>query len=322
MQDEPARRVLLIGSTGYLGSAMRRTLRARGEHTVSVSRGVDPSAAPGDVHLRGDILDRPFIEQAVTMAAPDCVFLVAGATPARVTDPEEMLRVNVMGTATVLNALRAVAPEATLVIVGSGAVYGGGSDGPIEESAAYNPAGAYAASKAAQELVAMGTAAAHGLTVVRARVFNTVGPGESTGTLCSAVARQVAAAELALAEPVIDVGPLHTARDFVDGRDVADACLLLGSRGRPGEAYNVCRGRAVPVRDVVAELTGMSRVPVVIRPREPGAGGAAGVLTQCGAFDKIHEHTGWTPRYSLTQSLADLLDWWRARMAAESGTRT
>src|SRR5206468_12159644 len=107
-------------------------------------------------------------------------------------------------------------------------------------------------------------ARAHGLDVVRTRSFGHTGPGQAPSFVVPSFARQIAAIERGGVEPVLRVGNLEVARDLTDVRDVARAYALLLERGRTGEAYNVCRGEAVRLTDVVRMLAARARVRVRI----------------------------------------------------------
>ena len=82
-------------------------------------------------------------------------------------------------TLNVLDAVRAGAPDAVVVAVASGEVYGSPPVLPVEERAALRPQNPYAVSKASADLLAGFYADAHGLRVVRARAFNHAGPGQA-----------------------------------------------------------------------------------------------------------------------------------------------
>ena len=78
-------------------------------------------------------------------------------------------------------------------------------------------------------------------------------------------------------------------------------------RGRAGEAYNISAGCAVPVGDILRKLAAIAGVapeletdPSRYRPtdRQPM------ILA-----DKLRRDTGWSPRYTLDQSLADIYAW-------------
>jgi GDP-4-dehydro-6-deoxy-D-mannose reductase len=97
-------------------------------------------------------------------------------------------------------------------------------------------------------------------------------------------------------------------------RDVVRAYRLLAERGVPGEAYNVCSGRAIAVRALADLLIASSGRPmrVVLDPERLRP---VDVPVLCGDNTKLRRDTGWTPEIPLEQTLADILDWWRKELA-------
>ncbi|MFP5328186.1 MAG: GDP-mannose 4,6-dehydratase, partial [Acidimicrobiia bacterium] len=113
----------------------------------------------------------------------------------------------------------------------------------------------------------------------------------------------------------IAVGNLDPERDFTDVRDVVRAYRLLVEKGDPGEAYNICSGRAVPVREIarrIIELSGagldLYEDPELLRPVE--------VPVLRGANERLRVATGWAPEVPLDSTLFDSLLWWRSQLVA------
>lgn len=155
--------------------------------------------------------------------------------------------------------------------------------------------------------------------VVIARPFPHTGPGQSEDFVCSDWARQVALIEKGDRAPILKVGNLDLRRDFSDVRDVVRADLLLMRKGRRGLVYNICSGRAIALREIldffVREASANASISVEVdaaklrkidRPLEVGSP------------KKIAAETGWLPRIPFDQTLRDLLDYWRQKLARRS----
>jgi GDP-4-dehydro-6-deoxy-D-mannose reductase len=161
----------------------------------------------------------------------------------------------------------------------------------------------------------VGARDAYDLRVVRARAFNHAGPGQEPRYAISAFARQLAAGLEAGANPVeIVTGSPDTRRDYTDVRDVVRAYRLLAGAGVTG-AYNVCSGRALSARELVAALGEAMRVPVhqVVDAARVRAHEVAEVR---GSPARLHALTGWQPDIPLARTLADTVAWWRERLRA------
>ena len=296
-------RVLVTGAAGFVGSHLHDVLAADGAEIRGPSRAelelLDPAATRG----------------AVRDARPDAVFhLAALASVGRSwDDPAQTIDKNTRATLNLLEAVRAEAPEAVVVVAGSGEEYGPVPEErlPVAETEPLRPQNPYAVSKAAAGLVAGFYADAHGLRIVRTRAFNHAGPGQSDAYVVSAFARQIAAAERAgRSELVLETGSLDPRRDFCDVRDVVRAYALLAERGEPG-IFNVCSGVSVPVRDILAGLARSTDVAVEQRT-DPARLRTHEVMDIRGSHERLTEATGWQPVVGLGTTLADTLDWWRA----------
>jgi GDP-4-dehydro-6-deoxy-D-mannose reductase len=208
-----------------------------------------------------------------------------------------------------------------VLVVGSAEQYGNVSEAalPVRETQPFDPASPYAVSKVAQEFLARQYARAHGLDVVLTRSFNHSGPGQSPDFVLASFARQIAAAEAGLREPVLNVGNLDVERDFLDVRDVARAYAQLLEHGDSGQAYNVCSGRSYKLRDLVDIYVASSSLEVRV-VADPSRMRPADLPVLRGDPSKLQTATGWKPGRKIRQTLSDVLNDWRRRIAAHGAT--
>ena len=294
-------RVLVTGATGFVGCHLVAHLAAAGDQViVSEAEITEPEALEADFGQ----CQLDAVYHLAAQADVQASFTAAAAT----------LRVNVEGTFNVLDAARR-AGAGRVVVVSSADVYGRLEPAglPVDETAPMRPVTPYGASKAAAEMVCVQAGAGRGLDVVRARAFNHLGPGQSDRFVAAALAARIAANERSGAE-VVQVGNLQTRRDFTDVRDVVRAYRLLAEHGADGEAYNVCSGTALGVRELAEALIARARIPMrmvaddeLLRPVD--------VTEVRGDASKLRAATGWRPEVSLDQTLGDLLDYWRCKTA-------
>jgi GDP-4-dehydro-6-deoxy-D-mannose reductase len=280
-----------------------------GRHLLAL---LSDAIAPSRAEL--DLLDAGDVRAAVRDAAPATVFhLAAQASVGRSWEaPVETLTENVAMTANLLEAVRLHAPEAAVVVAGSGEVYGPPERLPVDEDAPLRPQNPYAVSKAACDLLAGQYADAFGMRVVRMRPFNHAGPGQSDEYVVGTLTRQVAEAELAgRDEALLRTGNPDSARDFTDVRDVVRAYVAAASLD--GGAFNVASGRTVTVRQLIELLRSASRLPVR-HEVDPARVRAHDVPEVRGSAARLREATGWEPEIPLEQTVADAVDGWRARL--------
>ncbi|MBN1139907.1 MAG: GDP-mannose 4,6-dehydratase [Anaerolineae bacterium] len=307
---------LVTGIAGFCGRHLAAELSAAGYLVIGLDR--VPVQLPGaDMHLV-DLTEIKRVVAILTQVRPDLLFHLAALTDPRL-PYEELHHVNALGTLSLLGAARQTCPEVRVLITGTSAVYGRvpASRLPISEDQPFYPTSTYAVSKVAQEMIAYQHFAAHGLAVIRSRAFNLTGPGESPGFVTSAFAHQIAEIEAGQRAPIVHVGNLDTVRDFVDVRDAVRAYRLLAEQGEPGAVYNVCSGRGVPIRALLDALLELARVPGIAVEPDRARLQPADVPISVGDGTYLRTQTGWTPTYTIEQTLRDVLSYWREHVKRE-----
>lgn len=306
------RTLLLIGGGGFLGAHLAATAAAAGLRTVAPPRGGSSATPPCD------LLDPASLATCLEAVRPDLVVNAAGAASVGQSweRPAETFAVNATGVLNLLEAVAGQAGQAHVLCLSSADVYGMREEGelPLGEGLEPRPVTPYGASKAAMEVICGQYARARGLRIAVARVFNLIGPGQSPRFVAPGFARRIAAAERGGAAVELALGNSAALRDFGDVRDGARALIELSRQERTG-AYNLCSGEGRTIAQLVEELSGQARVPVTLR-REPGLERPADPPALVGDPRRLREATGFAPRIPLAQTLADLLDEWRARPAS------
>jgi GDP-4-dehydro-6-deoxy-D-mannose reductase len=315
------RRALVTGGAGFVAQWLERALLEAGWEVVGAGLSVPPAGSVlAETELRSvqwvemDVRRQSDVRQAVETARPDAVFHLAGVAfvPAAEADPAETYEVNVLGAVRLLEAIGRCrergALDPVVLVVGSGEQYGrhGPADLPLVETAELTPLTVYAASKVAQEVVALQTARSTGLRVIATRSFNHAGPGQAPHFLLPALVGRARDA-LAARRRAIPMGNREPVRDYLHVADVAEAYLALAERGAPGEVYNVCSGRGVSVGELAESVLQRMGVradittdPALVRPVDLPA--------LVGSADKLRRVTGWAPRRTLEDIIDDLVN--------------
>ncbi len=226
----------------------------------------------------------------------------------RIKDYTGAFKNNIVGTSNLLESLRKNCPEAKVLIAGSSREYGviSPEECPVREDRVLKPDSAYAKSKAEQFFIGQQYFHDFGMKVYYARIFYLTGPGQSDRFVCSSIARQAVLLKKKLI-PKIAVGNLSIKKDFLDIRDVVSALHLIIEKGKPGEAYNVCSGRAYSIEEIFRIITKLAEVdnmdffvdPALVREDE------SPVII--GDNSKVSKETDWKPVVSIEKSLEDLL---------------
>jgi GDP-4-dehydro-6-deoxy-D-mannose reductase len=297
-------RVLMTGADGFVGRHLTEHLEASGD----VVSGFDRAQV--------DVRDEAATRSAIRAATPDVVFhLAAQSNVARsFQDPVGTFSVNALGTVALLEAVRAEAPGARVLVSSSAEVYGtaGADELPFEEGSELRPSSPYAASKVAQEVCALQYHRSFGLDACVVRSFNMIGPGQSTAFALPAFASQlarVAGGE----EPVLRVGNLSAERDLTDVRDAVRAYRLIAAKGEPGAVYNVCTGAAVRMRDALDLLIEESGLDVRVEI-DPERLRPVDIPRIVGSYARLRSGTSWSPEIALRRTLADIYAFERSRV--------
>ncbi|CAN5374775.1 GDP-mannose 4,6-dehydratase [soil metagenome] len=307
-------RILLTGGNGFIGGHMAEALLAEGGHTLTgLSRTPDWPAplkhlAPSiPLHL-GELADTAGLTTLLGTLKPDWIFHFAGYANTAKSFKEADLcwKDNLDGTRSLYDAVIKSGTSPRILFVSTGLIYG---DGELcSETTELRPASPYAASKAAADVMSF-QYAKQGLHVIRVRLFNQIGPRQSADYSIANFARQIAAVE-AGKQSVIETGDLSAKRDITDVRDIVTAFRLLMEKGVAGEAYNAGRGETYQIQHALDKLIALAKVPVEVKVKLDPNRKADTVMTRADTT-KLKATTGWQPKYSLEESLRDILEYWR-----------
>lgn len=316
------KKILITGISGFAGSHLAEYLLFHDSSSQIIGTYLSESSASklGKIStsitlVRIDLQDQQQVRDLITAEKPDVLYhLAALASPAEsFKHPKETLLTNVVMELHLLESLRlADLRETRVLIVGSGETYGAVKQNqlPINEETPFSPASPYAVSKITQEYLSMQYARSYGLSLFRVRPFNHIGPRQTPFFVVASFAKKIAEIEKGKEEPVLLVGNLETKRDFTDVRDIVRAYSLVTKKGTVGDVYNVGSGKSYQISEILDKLLGFARVPITVKTDD--------ALLRPGDIPelvcdntKIKEATGWEPKISLDQTLADTLDYWR-----------
>lgn len=319
-------KALVTGAAGFVGRHLAAALAAEGAEVLGLdaaapagSGAADGGTADVPPVLRCDLRDAPALLRETERFGPQVVFHLAGQSSAARSfeDPRGTFEANVMGTLGLLEAVRRGSPRARVVVVGSGEEYGLRSpdEMPLGEDSPVEPANPYAASKAAQNLLARQYHRAWGVDVVVTRSFSHTGPGQRDTFVLPSFARQCAEISAGRREAVIRTGNLEVTRDYLDVRDVVRAYIALARAGTSGAVYNVCSGEGLNLAEALRTLTALAgggiqveTDPALLRPVD------APVLV--GDNRRLRGDCNWQPLIAPGRMLEDLYTWWLERAGA------
>ncbi len=312
--------VLITGATGFVGSHLVEYLERETDWELAgISRTLRHAGNLQRLSSRlrlstADLNEPASIESAIAAVRPDGIIHLAGQPlePISWLDPAATFRINVIGLLNLIQATLKCDLRPRIVLGGSALMYGLVKDeeNPINESQLPRPASPYAVSKLAADYTGYQYFLSHHLPIVRLRPFNQLGPRQSPDFAVAAFAQQIAEIEAGKREPILRVGNLAAARDFLDVRDAAAAYRAALERGEAGEAYNVGSGEAHTMDFILHKLLELSSATIGVERDEARFRPVDLPRIVCDA-GKFRRATGWQPSIPLERSLFDTLQYWR-----------
>lgn len=308
-------KALIIGGAGFVGGYLIRELTQAGWEVHATHLPSEKIESSGCTAHVLDILDQNAVSAALEEIRPDIVYHLAAQSSVALSwkKPQLTADINIKGTINVLEAARASENSSMrIILIGSGEEYGFIRSGacPISEEEPLKPGNIYAATKACQGMLGEIYCRAYKMNIVMVRAFNHSGPGQLPMFVISDFCRQIAEIEAGLRTPEMSVGNLSAMRDFTDVRDVVRAYRLLGEKGVSGKTYNIGRGKAVPVQEILDTAISMAECPVAVK-QDPARMRASDIPLIEPDVSRIFSDTGWKAEISMEQTIRDTLDYWR-----------
>jgi UDP-glucose 4-epimerase len=299
-------RMLVTGGAGFIGSNVVDALLDSGHDVAIVDdlstgrrQNLRDALRRGAVLHEADVSDAAAMHELMAAARPEAVAHLAAQIDVRrsVADPAHDARINVAGTAAVLEAARAADARRVVLASTGGALYGDAATIPTSEDAPVAPMAPYGTGKYAAEGYMALYERLHGLSTLSLRLANVYGPRQDPLGEAGVVALFCAAAREG--RPVTVYGDGLQTRDFVYVGDVA-AAFAAALSSDAGGALNVGSGAETSVLDLAALLG----VETGLAPPRLGE-----VRRSCLDPARVGEALSWRARTSLRDGLARTLDW-------------
>lgn len=307
------RSILVTGAGGFVGSYLLPRLRAAiaDDATITACVREKGRTLEGVTTAQVDIARADEVEQLVADTRPDLlIHLAALASVGQSATAAAMTwQVNVGGTLNLAAALRAQRPDCTVLFGSSVEVYGASfNHGVVDEDTPPAPLSPYARSKQAAEWV-LGDVLSQSNQLIVARPCNHSGPGQTEDFVLPAFAAQIAAIEAGRQSPVMRVGNLDAARDFLDVRDVVDAylALLAATSTLPSRAiFNIASGKPRTIASMLDRLMALSNTPIAVEQDSARLRPSDVPITRIDA-SRLRTTIGWRPARDIDGMIADLL---------------
>ncbi|MHB8590013.1 MAG: NAD-dependent epimerase/dehydratase family protein [Candidatus Dormibacteraceae bacterium] len=299
-------RMLVTGASGFVGSHVVRALVAEGHEVTALVR--EDSSLWRLEELEGSFkvarlpnsASGALLDPLGAWQPEVCVHLAWYAVPGEYLRSPE----NIPSLMLTLRLLEELAAAGCKHVVMTGTCFEYDTDlGYLREDGPMRPATIYAAAKLAASLLGQHRAAQLGIGFAWARLFYIYGPFEDERRLVPSLVRAL------LEGREFPASSGSQVRDYLHVEDLSAALSALAV-GQVGGTYNVCSGDPITIAGLMAEVERIAGRPGLIRlgalPMRPGE-----PKFICGDNSRLRAATGWKPRHSLPEGLADTVAWWK-----------
>lgn len=308
-------KLIVTGGAGFIGANfVHYTLQNKPNYEVTVLdaltyAGNRDSLRPAGDSVRfvhGDICDAELVDRLVRESDLVVHFAAESHVDNSLADPEPFIRTNLIGTYTILEAVRKSGKR--LHHISTDEVFGDlalDADEKFTESTAYDPSSPYSATKAGSDMLVRAWVRSFGVQATLSNCANNYGPYQHVEKF---LPRQITNV-LTGRKPRL-YGQGTNVREWTHVDDHNAAVHLILERGRAGETYLIGSGDERSNRQIIHDLLEVMSLPADYFEYVPDRPGHD--LRYSNDSAKIRSELGWQPRYgSFRDGLATTVDWYR-----------
>ena len=257
--------------------------------------------------IKGDIRDAELVGNVMSQVDTVVHFAAESHVDRSISNPDEFISTNVLGTNTLLNAALH-SKISRFIHVSTDEVYGSIDIGSWDEQWPLSPNSPYSTSKASSDHIALSYHRTYGLPVIVTRCSNNYGKYQFPEKLIP-----LAITNLIDGKPVPIYGDGLNSRDWLDVRDHCEALTLVIANGKDGEVYNIGGGRELSNIEIAKLLISeFGRDDSYIEFVVDRKGHDRRYSVSC---NKLVTECGYQPKQVFEDSLKETVDWYRANEA-------
>ncbi|WP_422746614.1 dTDP-glucose 4,6-dehydratase [Mycobacterium sp. WMMD1722] len=310
------RRLLVTGGAGFIGSNFVHHVVAHTDHHVTVldkltyaGNRASLTDLPGHRvnFVHGDVADAQLVDGLVRAADAVVHYAAESHNDNSLAHPQPFLHSNVVGTFTLLEAVRR--HDTRFHHVSTDEVYGDlalDDPGRFTEASPYNPSSPYSSTKAGSDLLVRAWARSFGVAATISNCSNNYGPYQHVEKF---IPRQITNVLWGIRPRLYGEG--HHVRDWIHADDHSSAVLKILDEGRIGETYLIGADGERDNKSVIEMILQLMGQDIDAYDRVPDRAGHD--LRYAIDPTKLRNELGWRPRYrDFEHGLAATIEWYRS----------
>jgi len=303
-------KILVTGGLGFIGSNFVRWMIEEAGANVddivvvdALKYGSNENNLKGlDYNfVKGDICSYELMAELVKKTDAIVNFAAETHVDRSISNPYAFIESNVIGSYTILEAMRKVSPDVRLVHVSTDEVYGDIEEGSFKEEDTLRPSSPYSASKASADLFVLAYVRTYGLNAVITRCTNNYGMHQFPEKL---IPKSVIRAKLNMKIPIYGTG--KNVRDWIYVKDHCEAINSVLERGERGEIYNISSGEGKNNLEIVNEILDLVGKKDLIEFVEDRPGHDIRYSLDSSKINKL----GWKPKHGFEDGLKETIEWY------------
>lgn len=315
-------KALVTGGTGFIGSNLIEELIRRSWQVYAVIRrnstgGYKRLEKFNDINYiyadeiiacnRGEG-NKKIYTQASLPQFDVCFHLASYGVDYRQQNVNEMIDANIKFTMNILEFCK-INKARKIINTGSCFEYGINNGRKLLEEDKLNPQTYYSVTKVAAEYMANIFAKNNNLNLITIRPFGVFGEGEGLHRFIPQLMKSM------ILKEKVNMTYGEQIRDYLYVKDLIAAYITLALHKVPEyEAYNVCSGNEIKVKDIAFEALKISNNDKGLLNLGALEYRKNEVMYLVGDNSKIKQYTDWEPEYSLGNGLRKTYEWYKANL--------
>lgn len=308
-------KLLVTGGAGFMGSNfIHYILKKYPDYEVinldkltyagNLKNLIDIENDPRYKFVKGDIADRQVVDELIQQV--DAVVNYAAETHVdrSILNPREFAETDVIGTLTILNAIRESGNRVKLIHISTDEVFGSIEEGKFTENSSFEPNSPYAASKAGGDLMCRAFWVTYETPVIVTHSCNFYGPNHYPEKLIP-----LAITNLLEGKRVPIYGDGKQVREWIHTQDHCSAIDVILHNGRLGEVYNIGTERELPnleTINIILKTLGLDEEMIEFVKDRPGHDRRYSLDTS-----KLRNELGWEPKVSFEDGIKMTVEWFK-----------